>query len=74
MITWIMTTLVVLVAAYIMWLEARHTRRTNDDLAKTTEQIEAVKQSATRTYRIKYGKDPTGCHSAIDEVASAKRA
>ena len=75
MISWIVTIALALAVARIVWVEVKCGRKFKVNLASTNEQIEAIKRSATETYRAKFGKDPTGTFPTVDmpNVAGMKK-
>lgn len=76
MISWVVTVVLALVVARIIWIEVKCGRKFKGALVSTNEQIESIKQNVTATYRAKYGRDPTGTYETVDmpQSASAKKA
>jgi hypothetical protein len=75
MISWVITGILALMVARIVWIEVRHGRKVKSDLTSTNEQIESIKRNVTETYRAKFGKDPTGTFPTVDmpNIAGAKK-
>lgn len=77
MLVWIITAVVVLVVARIVYLEVICGRRSRAFLAETNVQIASVTQLAKDRYRAKFGRDPTMPHgvpvvSEMPKAASKK--
>lgn len=73
MISWIITGILALVIARVIWVEVKCGRRFKGALATTNAQIEAIKQSATANYRAKFGRDPTGTFEIVDLPQTASK-
>lgn len=76
MISWVITGILALVVARIVWIEVKCGRKFKGTLVSTNEQIESIKQHVTETYRAKYGREPTGPYETVDisKTASAEKA
>jgi hypothetical protein len=66
MISWIITAVLGLFIARIVWIEVRFGRVTKTKLMATNAQIEDIKQNVTRRYREKFGKDPTNQYPLVE--------
>lgn len=66
MTTWIITGLLIVVIARVVYAEVKHGRRTKDFLENISPEIEALNNSVARKYRAKFGKDPTLQFPTID--------
>ncbi len=73
MISWIVTGVLALVIARVVWIEVKCGRRFKGALATTNAQIDAIKQSATANYRAKFGRDPTGTFEIVDLPVASKK-
>jgi hypothetical protein len=58
MIGWIMTGVLLLVVARIVWAEVKCGRKSHDFLSKINQDITTLHSQATTTYRSKFGRDP----------------
>jgi hypothetical protein len=65
-ISWIITGVLALLVARIIWVEVKCGRKFKGALATTNAQIEEIKQSATANYRAKFGRDPTDTFKIVD--------
>ena len=74
MTSWIITGILALAIARIIWIEVKCGRRFKGTLAATNAQIETIKRSATESYRAKYGRDPTGTFEIVDLPQPAQAA
>lgn len=72
MIAWVVTGILALLVMRIVWIEVKCGRRTHDALSKTDAEINIIKQSATESYRAKFGKDPTGVFHTVSSHATKK--
>ena len=73
MISWIITGVLALAVARIIWVEVKCGRRFKGALATTNEQIETIKRSATANYRAKFGRDPTGTFEVVEIPQAASK-
>jgi hypothetical protein len=67
MTSWLITALLAVIIAWIIYTEVRCGRRSKAFLAKANEEINALGRSATIAYRAKYGRDPTAPFIRIDD-------
>lgn len=70
MTSWIITGLLAVVIAWIIYTEVRCGRRSKAFLAKANEEINALGRSATIAYRAKFGRDPTAPFALVDDDTS----
>lgn len=59
MTVWIVTAVLALIVARIVWLEVVCGRKSKEFLARTNEEIATITENAKRSYRAKFGRDPT---------------
>lgn len=72
MLSWIITAALAVFFGWIIFVEVKCGRRSKEFLAKTNEEINTLGRNATRTYRAKFGRDPTAPFIRIDDDGSGK--
>jgi|JI10StandDraft_1071094.scaffolds.fasta_scaffold61846_3 hypothetical protein len=68
-LSWIVTGLIIVLVARLIWVEVRQGRRIEHRLSKTNAEIDSVKHSALATYQARFGKDPTGVFATPTQAA-----
>jgi hypothetical protein len=67
MTSWIITAVLALAIAWIIYTEMKCGRRSKSMLAKTNEDINTLRRNATVAYRARYGRDPTAPFALVDD-------
>lgn len=72
MTPWLITIILAVVIAWIVYTEVKCGRRSKAFLAQANKEINALGRSATIAYRAKFGRDPTAPFIRVDESDSGK--
>jgi len=67
MTPWLITAVLAVVIAWIVFTEVKCGRRSENFFIKTNAEIDALRRSAMIAYRAKFGRDPTAPFVRIDD-------
>lgn len=70
--SWIITGVLVLFLARIVYLEVICGRKSKEFLRNANEQIHDLRRRATESYRAKFGRDPTAPFIKLDDSEANK--
>lgn len=73
MIVWISTGILVVIILWIVKSQWQFGRRSDDFFAHTGAEIDQLRERAIDKYRAKFGKDPTGSFTLVEQLPSPKR-